>query len=139
MGDIWTDIPNLTVGMEKVGYPTQKPAELYSRMIEASSNPDEIVLDPFCGCVTTLVAAEKLRREWIGMDIWDKAHNVVIERLKNECFLEGPDNKRRDIIMSEGTITYKNVPPRRTDDAEVAVPYLKTKKKIQPPRGPKMS
>ena len=139
MGDLWTDIPNLTVGKEKVGYPTQKPVELYLRMIEASSNPDEMVLDPFCGCATTLVAAEKLRREWIGMDIWDEAHHVVIERLKNECFLEGPDNKRRDIIMSEGTITYRNVPPRRTDDAEVAVPYLKTKKKVQPPRGPKMS
>ena len=138
-GDLWADIPNLTASKEKVGYPTQKPVELYERIIKTSSNEDDVVLDPFCGCATTLIAAENLKREWIGIDIWDKAHEVVIERLKNECFLEGPDDNRRDIIMSEGTITYRNVPPRRTDDAEVAVPYLKTKKKIQPPRGPKMS
>ena len=63
----------------------------------------------------------------------------MIDRLKNECFLEGPDNKRRDIIMPEGTITYENTSPKRTDDKEVAVPFLKTKKKIQPSRGPNMS
>ena len=66
---------------ERIGYPTQKPLALYERIIKASSNEGDMVLDPFCGCATTPVAAERLGRQWIGMDTWDKTHQVVLAGL----------------------------------------------------------
>ncbi|MCB9419346.1 MAG: restriction endonuclease [Ardenticatenaceae bacterium] len=68
--DIWLDIPPISSqAKERLGYPTQKPLTLLERIIEASSNPGDIVLDPFCGCGTTIAAAQKLGRKWIGIDI----------------------------------------------------------------------
>ena len=73
-GTTWDDIPFLTSSnTEKVGYPTQKPVALYKRIIAASSDEGDIVLDPFCGCATTLIAAETLNRHWIGIDLWEHA------------------------------------------------------------------
>ena len=69
---IWDDIPQV-LGNERVGYPTQKPLALLDRIIKASSNKDDVVLDPFCGCATACVAAENLERRWIGIDISPKA------------------------------------------------------------------
>ncbi|MGU9956298.1 MAG: DNA-methyltransferase [Arenicellales bacterium WSBS_2016_MAG_OTU3] len=66
---------------ENIGYPTQKPLALLERIINASSNEGDIVLDPFCGCATTCVAAEKLKRKWIGIDVSHKAYELVKERL----------------------------------------------------------
>ena len=62
---------------ERVGYPTQKPAALYARIVAASSNPGDVVLDPFCGCATTLIAAQQLDRHWLGIDIWPTAIDLV--------------------------------------------------------------
>ncbi len=68
--DVWTDIPPInSQAKERLGYPTQKPLALLERIISASSNPGDIVLDPFCGCGTAIVAAEKLGRKWAGVDI----------------------------------------------------------------------
>ncbi len=68
--DLWTDIPPIgALAAERLGYPTQKPLALLERIITASSNPGDIVLDPFCGCGTTVAAAQKLGRRWIGIDI----------------------------------------------------------------------
>ncbi len=68
--DIWSDIqPLRSWHQERLGYPTQKPVSLLERMIQASSNPGDVVLDPFCGCGTTIDAAHKLGRTWIGIDI----------------------------------------------------------------------
>ena len=78
---LWDDI-NETLGNEDTGYPTQKPLPLYERMILASSDPGDMVLDPFCGCATTPIAAERLGRQWVGMDIWDGAHQEVIRRMQ---------------------------------------------------------
>lgn len=70
LGDIWTDIPPLnSQAAERLGYPTQKPEALLERIIQASSNPGDLVLDPFCGCGTTIAAAQKLDRRWVGIDI----------------------------------------------------------------------
>jgi site-specific DNA-methyltransferase (adenine-specific) len=66
--DLWDDIPP-TSGNERLGYPTQKPLALLERIIQASSNPGDVVLDPFAGCGTTVAAAQKLGRQWIGIDI----------------------------------------------------------------------
>ena len=73
VGDLWTDIHILTGSnsKERTGYPTQKPLALYERIIKASSNEGDMVLDPFCGCATTPVAAERLGRQWIGIDMWE--------------------------------------------------------------------
>lgn len=82
VGDIWTDINRINpVGKERLGYPTQKPLALMERIIEASSRPGDLVLDPFCGCGTTVHAAEKLGREWIGIDVTHHAITVIEDRL----------------------------------------------------------
>ena len=139
-GNLWSDIDPIFGGSEKVGYPTQKPLELYERIIRASSNEGDIVLDPFCGCATTCVAAEKLGRQWIGIDIWDKAHKTVIDRLKKEGFLAGPKDKRVDLLVTKGEITYTKKLLKRTDSGLEAVPFLETKMKTwDEPKDEKMS
>lgn len=81
IGDTWTDIKP-TQGSEALGYPTQKPLALLERIISASSNPGDLVLDPFCGCGTTVAAAQKLGRQWIGIDITHLAIALMRERLE---------------------------------------------------------
>jgi site-specific DNA-methyltransferase (adenine-specific) len=83
---IWTDIPPInSQAQERLGYPTQKPLALLERIIAASSNEGDVVLDPFCGCGTTVHAAQKLKRQWIGIDITHLAI-ALIERRMNEAF-----------------------------------------------------
>ncbi len=82
---------------ERVGYPTQKPVALLERLISASSNPGDVVLDPFCGCATACVAAEKLDRQWVGIDISPKAAELVQSRLRNELGLFYKGVHRTDI------------------------------------------
>jgi DNA modification methylase len=82
--DLWTDIkPIGAQAAERLGYPTQKPQALLERIIETSSNKGDIVLDPFCGCGTTIHAAQKLGRQWIGIDITYLAINLIKRRLKD--------------------------------------------------------
>jgi SAM-dependent methyltransferase len=93
VGDVWTDIDRLNqTAKERLGYPTQKPLALLDRIIQTSSESDDIVLDAFCGCGTALVAAQKLGRRWIGMDSSPTACRVMSERLRRDCNLrEGID------------------------------------------------
>jgi DNA modification methylase len=78
--DVW-DIPMINpMSDERIGYPTQKPTELLRRVIEASCPKDGVVLDPFCGCGTTIMAAVEVGRRWIGIDISPFAHNEIINR-----------------------------------------------------------
>ncbi len=116
--DLWDDIPAVyRKRNENTGYPTQKPLALYERIVKASSNTGDWVLDPFCGCATTPVAAERQGRNWVGIDIWDKAHEIVLERLEaNRQLLSDPDPK----------IFYSTTPPVRTDRGDPAVLYLQT-------------
>jgi DNA modification methylase len=82
VGDVWTDIPPInSQAAERLGYPTQKPVALLERIISASSNPGDLVLDPFCGCGTTIAAAQKLNRPWIGIDITHLAITLIKQRL----------------------------------------------------------
>lgn len=84
VGDTWTDIrPVQAQAAERLGYPTQKPLALLERIIQASSNPGDVVLDPFCGCGTAVVAAQKLGRAWIGIDITHLAISLIKYRLKD--------------------------------------------------------
>jgi DNA modification methylase len=84
----WDDIDMLrgiTSGGERLGYPTQKPLKLLERIIEVSSSENDIVLDAFCGCGTALVAAQNLKRQWIGIDISPTACRAMAKRLRDVC------------------------------------------------------
>jgi site-specific DNA-methyltransferase (adenine-specific) len=82
--NLWTDIPEInSQSAERLGYPTQKPVALLERIIKASSNLGDMVLDPFCGCGTTIDAAEKLGRKWIGIDITQLATSLIKNRLRD--------------------------------------------------------
>ena len=84
MQDVWTDIEALrSWHQERLGYPTQKPTALLERILQTSSNPGDMVLDPFCGCGTTVAAAQKLGREWIGIDITHLAITLIKGRLRD--------------------------------------------------------
>ena len=80
--NLWTDIPALnSQARERLGYPTQKPVALLERMISTSSSPGATILDPFCGCGTTIEAAQKLDRKWIGVDVTHHAITLIERRL----------------------------------------------------------
>ena len=82
--NIWTDIPRIpNTSAERLNFPTQKPEALLERIINASSNEGDVVLDPFCGCGTATVAAERLNRRWIGIDITHLAMSLMRHRLRD--------------------------------------------------------
>lgn len=103
---------------ERTGYPTQKPLALLERIIKASSNENDIVFDPFCGCATTLVAADRLNREWVGINISPVAVRLVEERIKKDQGLFQDITSRIDV-------------PNRTDIGKI-LKYndLRNKKKL---------
>ncbi len=80
--DIWTEFPGITSPSERLGYPTQKPEALLERIIKASSNEGDIILDAYCGCGTTVAVAEKLNRQWIGIDITYQSISLILKRLE---------------------------------------------------------
>ncbi len=115
--DQWTDInPIQARSKERIGYPTQKPLALLERIISASSNPGDVVLDPFCGCATACVAAEKLGRRWVGIDISEKAVELVNMRLQQDM----------GSLFHHGYVTARTDIPRRTD-IDAPIPYRKQK------------
>ncbi len=82
--DVWEIPAVINVSKERTGYPTQKPVALLERIVNASSNEGDLILDPFCGCATTCVAAERLGRKWVGIDVASQAANLVRKRLLDE-------------------------------------------------------
>ena len=113
--DLWDDIPPV-LGNERIGYPTQKPLALLERIVKASSNEGDIVLDPFCGCATACVAADKLGRRWIGIDISPKAVELVNMRLQQSM----------GDLFHNRLVTARTDFPRRTD-IDAPVPYRQNK------------
>jgi site-specific DNA-methyltransferase (adenine-specific) len=82
--NIWGDIPPISANAaERLGYPTQKPIALLERIVNTSSNPGDLVLDPFCGCGTAVHAAQKLGREWVGIDVTHLAVSLIEKRLRD--------------------------------------------------------
>jgi hypothetical protein len=83
LSDVW-EIPFINpVAKERLGYPTQKPEALLERIIKASSNEGDMILDAYCGCGTTVAVAEKLKRQWIGIDITYQSISLIIKRLED--------------------------------------------------------
>ena len=105
LGSVWDDIvPIHAAAKEGLGFPTQKPLRLLERIIEISSEPNDIILDAFCGCGTALVAAEKLGRQWIGIDISPTACRVMAKRLRDVCHLREDErlwNAGRGLIVRD--------------------------------------
>ena len=115
--DLWCDINNVQgSSKEHTGYPTQKPLKLLERIIKASSNEKDLVLDPFCGCATTCIAAEKLDRKWVGIDISIKAYELVKERIKKEVNPEQPS------FSDDKEVNFQMEAPLRTDDGKDYIP-----------------
>ena len=106
VSDFIGDIQNVNNrAKEHVGYPTQKPLALLERIIKASSNEGDVVLDPFCGCATACVAADKLNRKWVGIDISPKAVDLVNMRFQQAM----------GSLFHHGYVTARTDIPRRTD------------------------
>ena len=116
--DVWNDIVSLghAGGNERLGYPTQKPLALLERIIKASSLEGDLVFDPFCGCATTLVAADRLRRKWVGVDVSEKAAELVVQRIKRD----------QPGLLRE--VHHLTILPRRTDLGKL--PNYKSHKKF---------
>jgi site-specific DNA-methyltransferase (adenine-specific) len=108
LGTNWTDIPRIpNTSRERLGYPTQKPLALLERIISASSNAGDVVLDPFCGCGTAIDAAQALGRAWIGIDITHLAVGLIKHRLSDRY---GPEIAKAYRVIGE---------PTTVEDAEV--------------------
>ena len=117
VNDVWADLVFLRGNHpERTGYPTQKPLALLERVVKASSNEGDIVLDPFCGCATACVAADKLGRKWVGIDISPKAVELVNMRLQQAM----------GTLFHHGYVTARTDIPRRTD-IEAPIPYRQNK------------
>lgn len=137
-GDV-IDIPTLgptSKERKRHSYPTQKPQALYELIVAASSNPGDWVLDPFCGCATTLGAADTLGRRWIGIDIWRGATNEVHKRLNNRMAKREPnvpvrtDERETDFVafLSPDTAEPANAPSTLNTSKEKTVRELKEEK-----------
>ena len=114
VGNVWSDINPLShLAKERTGYPTQKPLALLDRIIRASSNEGDVLLDPFCGCATACVAADRLGRQWVGIDLSPLAAKLVRQRIQTEGPLLYDLTHREDI-------------PKRTDVGKL--PPYKTHK-----------
>ena len=105
IGSVWTDIRLAPSSKERVGYPTQKPLALLERIIRVSSEQGDVVLDPFCGCATACVAAEDLKRQWVGIDLSPKAAELVIQRFTGT----------KQLTLLANRIIHRTDIPRRTD------------------------
>ena len=114
---LWDDIgPIQAHAKERVGYPTQKPLALLERIIESSCNSDDAVLDPFCGCATACIAAEGLKRRWVGIDISQKAAELVRQRMTAELgmFYQGAHRTDVPLRTDLGKLPRYNSPKNRT-------------------------
>ena len=131
IGSLWTDIP-IAAGNERTGSPDQKPLKLYTRIIEASSKEDDLVLDPFCGCATTIIAANELKRRWIGIDRRTDARYHIVTRLlglsrkdRERLKKYAIDEEWLDKQIQSCEMHYQSEPPKRTDNGEQTTPELK--------------
>ena len=108
VGNVWTDVPPVSpTSKESTKYPTQKPIALLDRILRASSDEGDMVFDPFCGCATALVAADRLNRQWAGVDLSPLAARLVLKRLRGD----------RGALFDD--VTHREDVPARTDLGEV--------------------
>ncbi len=117
----WWEVPFVR-GKERTGWPTQKPLALLERIIKASSNEGDVVLDPFCGCATACVAAEQLQRQWIGIDISPSAEVITKIRLQDEV------DKQTNLWKPLEDIIVRTDSPQRTDISDETASQMRLPK-----------
>ncbi len=124
--DIWTDVKVLgSQSKERTGSPDQKPLALYERIIKASSNEGDIVLDPFAGCATTPIAAHRLGRRWVGIDRRTDGYEHILNRLSQETGVpigEAKDVQQQFVLNGQAIAQHSKEPPVRTDEGDAAAP-----------------
>ena len=109
--DVWIDIPPVnSQAKERIGYPTQKPLALLERIIKASSDEGDMILDPFCGCATALVAADRLQREWAGVDLSPLAVKLVDDRIAGDRGAVGRRNGPNGPAQAHRPWRYSKLP-----------------------------
>lgn len=141
IGDTWIDIAPLnSQAKERLGYPTQKPEALLERMIKASSNEGDVVLDAYCGCGTSVAVAQKLNRRWIGIDITYQAISVILKRLEDthgsqvlaDVVLSGVP---RDLNSAEALANRKDDRTRKEFEKWAVLTYSKNRAAINQKKG----
>ena len=131
LSNVWSDLKQLYSyhlvlrKKEETGYPTQKPRALLERIIRASTNPGDIVLDPFCGCATACVAAEGManaknpaipeKRGWIGIDVSPQAYTMVLQRMESELGIK-EKNERGTLLTHTGEVQHRTLEYEREDE-----------------------
>ena len=129
---IWEDVQTIQArSEERTGSPDQKPLALYERIVLASSNPGDLVLDPFAGCATTIMAAQKNERRWIGIDRRPDARFHVVCRMEGIKAKDAEDIRKLphltdwlDARLARHEAHFRTEPPARTDEGDTAAPYL---------------
>ena len=143
MTDVW-EIPFLsTVSLERLGYPTQKPEALLERIIKASSNEGDVVLDAYCGCGTTVAVAQRLNRRWIGIDITYQSISLILKRLEDQHPAEWPiteanillDGIPRDIESAVALANRKDDRTRKEFEKWAVLTYSRNQARINEKKG----
>ena len=140
--DVWS-IPAVKGNSKQyTGYATQKPLALYQRIIMASSNKGDIVLDPFAGCATTCIAAEIEARQWVGIDFWENAEETILERMEREGMIVSKKTKVKRKLKQHYLFTddfefhLTSELPERTDDGKEAIHELPSQIRFEDPKDP---
>ena len=138
--DIWTDIVFSPTAKERLGYPTQKPKALLERIIESSSNENDVILDAYCGCGTTVEVSQKLNRQWIGIDITYQSISLILKRLEdsfgstvlNQIMVNGIP---KDIKSAEALANRKDDRTRKEFEKWAVLTYSKNRAVINQKKG----
>jgi adenine specific DNA methylase Mod len=141
ISDVWTDIAPLnSQAKERLGYPTQKPESLLERIVKASSNEGDVVLDGYCGCGTTVAVAQKLNRQWIGIDITYQAVSLILKRLEDthgSSILDDviTSGLPKDLKSAEALATRKDDRTRKEFEKWAVLTYSKNRAAINQKKG----
>ncbi len=141
---IWTDIPRIgNTAAERLGYPTQKPEALLERIIKASSNEGDTILDAYCGCGTTVAVAQRLNRRWIGIDITYQSISLILKRLEDRYPADWPaieadihlDGVPRDLASAQALANRKDDKTRKEFEKWAVLTYSRNQARINEKKG----
>ncbi|BED92588.1 MAG: restriction endonuclease [Candidatus Paraimprobicoccus trichonymphae] len=141
IGNIWDDIPSLSsTSKERLGYPTQKPEALLERIIKASSNEGDLILDAYCGCGTTVTVAQRLNRRWIGIDITYQSIALIMKRLEDNYPSSVTENTEqlgipKDYASAKALAEKKNDRTRKEFEKWAILTYSKNRAIINEKKG----
>ncbi|WP_374944352.1 DNA methyltransferase [Sphingomonas sp.] len=144
LADVWVDLPPLqAASAERLGYPTQKPEALLERIIKASSNEGDTILDAYCGCGTTVAVAQRLNRNWIGIDITYQSISLILKRLEDKYPADWPaieagillDGVPRDLASAVALANRKDDKTRKEFEKWAVLTYSRNQARINEKKG----